>query len=351
MDHMGNVRHYYQIKTTANYSNPATVTGQITANLDYDAFGREVRATGPKTPASGQPPGLAPGDPWVDVLPFHFSTKFTDRESGLNYYGFRFYDPVDGRWLNRDPLEEAGGLNLQAACLNNPLNVWDVLGLLWKCNEQCHEQVAKLLGPLPDPGMASTLQEQCRDWRMAKCDATVCLMEKEADCLSKLQAIWKTGDMFWECCGGKLYKMFDHGYSPEAIARMVSNGIKPGKCENGRWITSKEVNFPGTNEMGGNLHLIGAVGIVGFDIPIGGSGSSGSVAPSPMPNRGAGFLFGPTFSFGNSAGGGITSGGGAALGFGVAFSLNSTTSGGLSGSITIGMGMGAWVGGGFYGGL
>ena len=51
MDHMGNVRHYYQIKTTANYSNPATVTGQITANLDYDAFGREVRATSPKTPA------------------------------------------------------------------------------------------------------------------------------------------------------------------------------------------------------------------------------------------------------------------------------------------------------------
>jgi hypothetical protein len=67
MDHMGNVRHYYQIKTTANYSNPATVTGQITANLDDDAFGREVRATGPKTPTSGQPPASPPathGSTW-----------------------------------------------------------------------------------------------------------------------------------------------------------------------------------------------------------------------------------------------------------------------------------------------
>ena len=130
MDHVGNVRHYYQIKATGSAGpSPATVTGQVTANLDYDAFGREVRATGTKTPASGQPPGLAPGDPWVDVLPFHFSTKFTDRESGLNYYGYRFYDPVDGRWLNRDPIGERGGINLYGMVRNNPINRIDRLGL------------------------------------------------------------------------------------------------------------------------------------------------------------------------------------------------------------------------------
>jgi RHS repeat-associated protein len=105
------------------------MTGQVTANLDYDAFGREIRATGTKTPASGQPPGLAPGDPWVDNLPFHFSTKFTDRESGLNYYGYRFYDPVDGRWLNRDPIGEAGGHNLYGIVKNNAVNWIDLLGL------------------------------------------------------------------------------------------------------------------------------------------------------------------------------------------------------------------------------
>jgi hypothetical protein len=25
-------------------------------------------------------------------LPFHFSSKFTDQESGFNYYGYRFYN-------------------------------------------------------------------------------------------------------------------------------------------------------------------------------------------------------------------------------------------------------------------
>jgi RHS repeat-associated protein len=130
MDHMGNVRHYYQIKATGSAGpSPATVTGQVTANLDYDAFGREIRATGTKTPASGQPPGLAPGEPWVDVLPFHFSTKFTDRESGLNYYGYRFYDAVDGRWPNRDPIEEEGGLNLYGMVGNDGVNRVDYLGL------------------------------------------------------------------------------------------------------------------------------------------------------------------------------------------------------------------------------
>ena len=131
MDHMGNVRHYYQIKTTGIGASASYVTGQITANFDYDAFGREVRATGPKTPTSGQPPGLAPGDPWVDVLPFHFSTKFTERESGLNYYGYRFYDPVDGRWLSRDPMGERGGMNLYGMAGNDPVNRWDLLGLDW----------------------------------------------------------------------------------------------------------------------------------------------------------------------------------------------------------------------------
>jgi RHS repeat-associated protein len=63
------------------------------------------------------------------VLPFHFSTKFTDRESGLNYYGYRFYDPVDGRWLNRDPIGERGGRNLYTIVDNSPVHFSDTLGL------------------------------------------------------------------------------------------------------------------------------------------------------------------------------------------------------------------------------
>jgi hypothetical protein len=39
-----------------------------------------------------------------------------------------FYNPQQGRWLNRDPVEEGGGPNLCAFPGNNPLNEVDPLG-------------------------------------------------------------------------------------------------------------------------------------------------------------------------------------------------------------------------------
>ena len=50
----------------------------------------------------------------ADDNPFRFSTKYLDTESGLIYYGFRYYSPSLGRFLNRDPLGEEGGPNLTA---------------------------------------------------------------------------------------------------------------------------------------------------------------------------------------------------------------------------------------------
>jgi RHS repeat-associated protein len=61
--------------------------------------------------------------------PFRFSTKYTDSETGLLYYGFRYYNPSTGRWLSRDPIEEEGGFNLYGMVENDPLNRVDLLGL------------------------------------------------------------------------------------------------------------------------------------------------------------------------------------------------------------------------------
>lgn len=47
----------------------------------------------------------------------HFSAKYADGETGLVYYGYRYYQPSTGRWLSRDPIGEEGGLNdYLAAC-------------------------------------------------------------------------------------------------------------------------------------------------------------------------------------------------------------------------------------------
>jgi hypothetical protein len=50
-------------------------------------------------------------------------------ETGLVYYGLRYYSPTLGRFINKDPIEEQGGLNLYGFCANNGVNCWDYLGM------------------------------------------------------------------------------------------------------------------------------------------------------------------------------------------------------------------------------
>jgi len=45
------------------------------------------------------------------------------------YYGYRWYLPELQRWLNRDPIEERGGLNLYRFVSNDPANTVDLFGL------------------------------------------------------------------------------------------------------------------------------------------------------------------------------------------------------------------------------
>jgi hypothetical protein len=48
----------------------------------------------------------------------------------LVYFGHRYYSPSLGRFINRDPIKEAGGLNLYGFCGNDGVNRLDILGLL-----------------------------------------------------------------------------------------------------------------------------------------------------------------------------------------------------------------------------
>lgn len=62
---------------------------------------------------------------------FHFrhATKYYDPETGLYYYGERYYSPELGRWINRDPIEEQDGPGLYLFLKNDAINKWDFLGL------------------------------------------------------------------------------------------------------------------------------------------------------------------------------------------------------------------------------
>jgi RHS repeat-associated protein len=86
--------------------------GNVAAQYEYGPFGEVIRATGPM----------------AKVNPFMFSTKLYDWETGLYYYGHRYYNPSTGRWPSRDPIGEKGGKNLYAFCGNAPIIHIDPFG-------------------------------------------------------------------------------------------------------------------------------------------------------------------------------------------------------------------------------
>ncbi|MEO8616078.1 MAG: RHS repeat-associated core domain-containing protein [Luteolibacter sp.] len=91
-----------------NVSEYLTSTGTIAAHFEYDPFGNTVV----NTDTAG-------------LFNYRFSTKPLDSETGLYYYGYRYYDPQIGRWPSRDPIEEEGGVNLYGYVGGNPLNFFD----------------------------------------------------------------------------------------------------------------------------------------------------------------------------------------------------------------------------------
>ncbi len=87
--------------------------GTVCAQYEYLPYGEQVTATGTMAGSN----------------PIRFSTKYRDNETGLYYYGYRYYSSDMGRWLSRDPIEEQGGLNLYAFVNNDPVNYWDLRGM------------------------------------------------------------------------------------------------------------------------------------------------------------------------------------------------------------------------------
>jgi len=90
--------------------------GSRSAEFEYGAFGETLKADGPA----------------ADVLPFRFSTHYFDQETGLLYAKNRFIK--DGRFLNRDPIEEQGGLNIYGFVGNDPISRVDPYGLQFSGN-------------------------------------------------------------------------------------------------------------------------------------------------------------------------------------------------------------------------
>jgi RHS repeat-associated protein len=108
----GNLDYFPTCDGNGNVVQYLTTAGAVTTHYEYDPFGTLTRLTGNNSIR----------------FQYRFSTKPRDFNTGLYYYGYRYYGPVTGRWPSRDPIEEQGGLLLYCFVGNDGVNKSDNLG-------------------------------------------------------------------------------------------------------------------------------------------------------------------------------------------------------------------------------
>ncbi len=104
---------FYGYDGSGNVTSLTDATGALVGSYTYDAWGDTIASSGPKAQEN----------------PYRYSGK--EQLAGMYQYGYRFYSPGMGRWINRDPIRERGGTNLYEMVGNNPLNHFDRRGLEW----------------------------------------------------------------------------------------------------------------------------------------------------------------------------------------------------------------------------
>ena len=106
----------------------ANAVGEYQATYSYDGF---LNATS----------GMATSGSYR----YQASTKSWNPALGLLEYQFRAYSPELGRWIQEDPIEEAGGRNLYGFVNNNPVKYVDFFGFYKGC---CGRAIDNVLNQL-----------------------------------------------------------------------------------------------------------------------------------------------------------------------------------------------------------
>jgi RHS repeat-associated protein len=96
-------------------------SGNVVSSDLYDAYGNKLA-----------------GNPSND--PYGYNGQwgyYTDSETGLILCTHRYYDPANGRWVTRDPIGYAGGVNQYGYVMGNPIGGVDPVGLCTDVKTDC----------------------------------------------------------------------------------------------------------------------------------------------------------------------------------------------------------------------
>ena len=129
----GTVAEYFTSNAVGSVVANTDQDGFVIRENDFDAYGNIVNEIDLTT--DNFPAGF--GGSTNDLL---FSTKERDFSTGLDYFGFRYYDPVLGKFTTRDPSGYPDGPNNYLYVNNNPINAIDPLGLRKKTKQEIKRQ-------------------------------------------------------------------------------------------------------------------------------------------------------------------------------------------------------------------
>ncbi|MEQ1821930.1 MAG: RHS repeat-associated core domain-containing protein [Fimbriimonadaceae bacterium] len=113
---------YYTFDPQGNVVHKLNSSNNPTAARLLDAWGAGVETTLPRNV-----------DPWGYNAKWGY---YYDRETALYYCQNRMYDASTGRWLNRDPIGAAGGMNVYGYCGNGAVGQFDRTGALPQRNAE-----------------------------------------------------------------------------------------------------------------------------------------------------------------------------------------------------------------------
>lgn len=105
--------YYYHSDALGSIYQMTDSSENIVKSYDYSAFGQIISESGSL--------------PFENV--FTYTGREYDSDSGLYYYRARYYDAEIGRFLSRDQIGLAGGINLYVYAGNNPIVLLDPNGL------------------------------------------------------------------------------------------------------------------------------------------------------------------------------------------------------------------------------
>jgi RHS repeat-associated protein len=112
MERNGNFS-YYHADGLGSIVAITSQSGNTVQRYDYDSFGNIVTISDPSF-----------------LQPYSYTGREWDEETGLYFYRARYYDPMVGRFISKDPIGFAGGdVNLYGYVQNNPVNWVDPSGL------------------------------------------------------------------------------------------------------------------------------------------------------------------------------------------------------------------------------